>query len=133
VASHVYPECGASLAVVDVDPGQSQDDVRDVLRRKLEWLGSGEVLIATDVFGATPCNAARDIAREFGDRVRVVAGANVPMLWRTLCYREATLADVLERSLVGASQGVMHVAASSAQNQGPVIPRHDPQRRHDQQ
>ncbi len=41
-----------------------------------------ELLIFTDVFGATPCNIAQRLAD--GVRVKVVTGVNVPMLWRTL-------------------------------------------------
>ena len=43
-----------------------------------------EALILTDVFGATPCNVAQRLAD--GVQVKVVAGVNVPMLWRSLCY-----------------------------------------------
>lgn len=136
VARHVYPECAGSLATFDVPSGCTLAQAQSELRQRVQAT-PGEVLIAADVFGATPCNAARDVARELGERVRVVAGANVPMLWRTLCYREQALADVTDRALAGATQGVMHVSASSAPSQGSRIgndpQRDDPKRRHDQQ
>lgn len=135
VAAHTYPECAPQLHTLDVPPGLDADEVRRRLGDAVAAL-PGEVLILSDVFGATPCNAAREVAREHGDRVRVAAGVNVPMLWRTLCYRDLGLNELLARSLAGATQGVMHVAASSAPSQGPLLretERDDPKRRHDQQ
>ena len=43
-------------------------------------------------------------------RVRVVAGANVPMLWRTLCYgTNESLDTLVTRAVAGAKQGVLAV------------------------
>lgn len=135
VAAHAFPECATELRGIDVDPGASGEEA---LRRVHEAVAAlpGEILILTDVFGATPCNAAREVARQAGERVRVAAGVNVPMLWRTLCYRGLGLNELLARAIAGATQGVMHVAASSAPTQGPQLreaDRDDPKRRHDQQ
>ena len=74
-----------------------------------------EALILTDVFGATPCNIAQRLAD--GVQVKVVAGVNVPMLWRSLCYGDESLDAVVARAIAGATQGVMQVATSRPQNQ----------------
>ena len=60
-------------------------------------------LILTDVFGATPCNVAQRLAD--GVQVKVVAGVNVPMLWRTLCYADEPLDALVARALAGAHAG----------------------------
>ena len=62
-----------------------------------------------DVFGATPCNAALRLADPA--TVRVVAGVNVPMMWRALCYADEPLDALVARAVTGASQGVMPLAA----------------------
>jgi mannose PTS system EIIA component len=72
-------------------------------------------LILTDVFGATPCNAAQRLAD--GVHVRVVAGVNVPMLWRTLCYADEPLDALVARAMAGATQGVIQASASRPQQQ----------------
>ena len=54
VAQHVYPDCRARVAAVDVPPGVSLDEAREEIRAALVALGSGEVLLLADVFGATP-------------------------------------------------------------------------------
>ena len=84
-------------------------------RQLLDGIGHPEALILTDVFGATPCNIALKLAD--GAAIRVVAGVNVPMLWRTLCYAHESLDAVAARAVAGAKQGVMQVVASPPQNQ----------------
>jgi PTS system ascorbate-specific IIA component len=90
-----------------------------------------EVLILADVFGATPCNAALNVAD--GVRSRVVAGLNVPMLWRALCYADLPLADLVGRAVDGGRQGVMQVAAPRRQNQPNRSAADDPNPNSDQQ
>ena len=123
VAQHVYPDCGGRLAAIDVPPGASADEVTEQVRQVLAGAEGGEVLILADVFGATPCNAA--LAAADGVRSRVVAGVNVPMLWRTLCYAEQPLDDLVNRAVAGAAQGVMHVAVPRRQNQAAPAIHHD--------
>ncbi len=115
VAEHAYPDCAAQLAVLDVQPETPIEEVEAHARRLLETVRRPEVLILTDVFGATPCNIAQRLAD--GVQVKVVAGVNVPMLWRTLCYVDESLDAVLARAVAGATQGVMQVATSRPQNQ----------------
>jgi mannose PTS system EIIA component len=122
VAQHVYPDCGGQLAAIDVLPAQSPDDVVAHIKA-LVTESSSDVLILVDVFGATPCNAA--LAAADGVKQRVVAGVNVPMLWRTLCYAGQPLDDLVNRAVAGASQGVMHVAVPRRQNQATSTLNHD--------
>ena len=124
VARHVYPDCGAQVAAVDVAPGASTDEIVTQLRAVLAAAAGQEMLILADVFGATPCNAA--LAAADGVRSRVVAGVNVPMLWRTLCYAELPLDELVNRAVAGAAQGVMHVAVPRRQNQPAPNASHDP-------
>jgi len=100
---------------IDVEPTMSADTVESLARAALERLGSREVLVLTDVFGATPCNVAQRLSD--GVNVRVVAGVNVPMLWRSLCYLGEPLDALVARAVSGASQGVMQVAQTRPQNQ----------------
>jgi PTS system ascorbate-specific IIA component len=126
VATHVFPEClgAGDLTVLDVDPGLSGDDVVKMIDAAIRSLGEREVLVLTDVQGATPCNAARQAVD--GVRSRVLAGVNVPMLWRALCYRGRPLAELEPLAMEGGTRGVMHVPREQApQNQSSSIARHD--------
>ena len=115
VAEHAYPDCAARLAVLDVHPDTPIEEVEAQARRLLDSVRQPDALVLTDVFGATPCNIAQRLAD--GVQVKVVAGVNVPMLWRTLCYADESLDAVLARAVTGATQGVMQVATSRPQNQ----------------
>lgn len=131
VARHVYPECSRTAVAVDVAAGAEPEAVQAQIRQALAQLGTGEVLVLVDVFGATPCNAALAVAD--GQRIRVVAGVNVPMLWRTLCYSELPIEDLVNRAISGATQGVMHVAVTRRQNQPSPPAHHDQVQHHHQQ
>ena len=129
VAAHAYPEAAARVRCVDVAP---QEDVEAVVGRLRKALPDGDVLILADVFGATPCNAALRVAD--GVHVRVVAGLNVPMLWRSLCYAHEPLDRLVARAVDGGAQCVMQVSSPRPQNQAPQGPSsHDPRDHRHQQ
>ena len=115
VAAHTFPDCAASLLALDVTPEMAPEDVTTRAQQLLPQIQAQETLILTDVFGATPCNAAQRLAD--GVHSRVVTGVNVPMLWRTLCYMQEPLDTLVARALAGATQGVMQAGASRPQQQ----------------
>ena len=131
VAMHAYPECARLLQALDVAPAAASEAVEAEARELLKALESPSTLILTDVFGATPCNVAQRLAD--GVHVKVVAGVNVPMLWRTLCYRDESLDAMVARAVAGAAQGVMQVGSLRPQNQGSKTVGNDQTQRHDQQ
>jgi len=115
VAGHCYEEKGHLFEAIDVEPTMSAETVEVLARQALARLNAPEVLVLTDVFGATPCNVAQRLSD--GVNVRVVAGVNVPMLWRSLCYLGEPLDALVARAVSGASQGVMQVGQTRPQNQ----------------
>jgi PTS system ascorbate-specific IIA component len=123
VAEHAFPDCAAQLAALDVLPTMPVEEVEALARTMLEQLAAPDVLIFTDVLGATPCNIAQRLAD--GVHVKVVAGVNVPMLWRTLCYPQESLDSLVARALAGATQGVMQVATARPQLQTSRARGHD--------
>jgi PTS system mannose-specific IIA component len=115
VAEHVYPECAASLAVLDVPADAPIDQIEAQAAALLARIGTREALILTDVFGATPCNVAQRLAD--GVHIKVVTGVSVPMLWRSLCYAGESLDSLVGRALAGATQGAMQVSPQRPQEQ----------------
>lgn len=132
VAGHVYPDGGHAVVALDVLPDATPDQVRDAARALMHGGSEADWLVLTDVFGATPSNAALLLADP--QHVRVVTGVNVPMLWRTLCYADEPLDALVTRAIGGATQGVMHLAPARPQNQSQSHPSaRDPVHRHHQQ
>ena len=114
VAMHAYPDCARALLALDVTPAMSPDVAEAQARRLLARADAPQALILTDVFGATPCNVAQRLADD--SHVKVVAGVNVPMLWRTLCYADKSLDAMVARALEGATQGVRQVTSAQPQD-----------------
>ena len=135
VASHVFAERAQMLVPVDVMPDWPAERTEQALREAVQLAatraGSDEVLILADVFGATPCNAAQRVAE--GSRLRLIAGVNVPMLWRALAYADQPLDALAERALAGGSQGVMPALAQKPQDQPLHSQPNDSTHRHHQQ
>jgi len=131
VAQHTFPDCSGVLEALDILPDMSLEVAEALAREMLARLRSPEALIFTDVFGATPCN----IAQRLGDgvQVRVIAGVNVPMIWRALSYANEPLEAVVMRAMAGATQGVMQVATSKPQNQTIKPGGNDQDKHHHQQ
>jgi mannose PTS system EIIA component len=130
VAQHAFPDCAATLQALDVSAADSPDEIESRLRGMLAAAADSQTLILADVFGATPCNVALRVADS--QNARVVAGVNVPMLWRVLCYAAEPLDVLVMRAVSGATQGVMQVAVSRPQNQS-VHPGKDDQDPHQHQ
>ena len=119
VAEHAFPDCARVLEAFDVPADMPIEEIEVRARELLTRVRNPEALIFTDVFGATPCNVAQRLAGslDVAQQVKVIAGVNVPMLWRCLCYANDPLDALVARAMAGATQGVMQVAVSKPQNQ----------------
>jgi PTS system mannose-specific IIA component len=118
-ALHVFPDCEATVAAIDVQPNLSPDETLATARIALEQLGRlpqvNGVLVLTDIFGATPSNVAQKLVD--GVRSRLITGVNLPMLLRSVSYRHEALEALVSRAVIGGTQGVMQVAVTAPQNQ----------------
>ena len=114
-ALHVFPDCVEGVRALDVLPDDAPEDSLNLAREAMTALGTEDVLLLSDVFGATPCNVAQKLVD--GVHSKLITGVNVPMLLRTLSYRNESLDALVARALMGATQGVMQVAITAPQNQ----------------
>ncbi|MEJ8845732.1 PTS fructose transporter subunit IIA [Variovorax rhizosphaerae] len=117
-ALHVFPDCEQVIVALDVLPNVSPDESLAAARIMLEQqyhAPRSQVLVLTDVFGATPCNVAQKLID--GTRSRLVAGVNLPMLLRAVTYRHEPLDALVQRAIAGGNAGVMQVAVAAPQNQ----------------
>ena len=112
---HVFPDNSAGLAALDVQPNTPPEETLAQARIMLGQLGTANVLVLVDVFGATPCNVAQKLID--GVHSKLITGINLPMLLRSVTYRHEPLDALVARALAGATQGVMQVAVTAPQNQ----------------
>lgn len=131
VALHAFPERANVLEALDVTREMTPEDIEAQARDLLRKIRTPQAVVFTDVFGATPCNVAQRLAD--GAFVKVIAGVNVPMIWRSLCYADESLDAVVARAMSGATQGVMQVASSRPQNQAQKPGGNDQAHHHHQQ
>ena len=106
-ASHVMGSVPPRLSYLAVD---KQDDPAILIgkaQQLIDELNDGDgVLILSDMYGATPCNVVTKLIT--ADMVEGVAGVNLPMLVRTLTYRDVPLKTLVEKALSGGREGVVH-------------------------
>jgi PTS system ascorbate-specific IIA component len=112
---HVYPEAATGVLALDVLAADSTETTQQAAIALLAQLGSSNTLVLTDVFGATPCNVAQKVVD--GVHSKLVAGVNLPMLLRTVNYRQEPLDVLVARALSGGTQCIMQVAVTAPQNQ----------------
>ncbi len=74
----------------------------------VRFLDQGQgVLVMSDIFGATPSNIACRLLKP--GHVEGISGVNLPMLIKALSYRESAMDVLIEKSLFGATEGVIRM------------------------
>lgn len=108
-ACHVLNKRPLQLAQLGVTPADDPLDLLPTARKWVDLVNDGEgVLIMTDIYGATPSNLAMKLI-EHG-RIELVAGVNLPMLVRSLTYRDKeNLPGLITKALAGGRDGVMSI------------------------
>ena len=114
-ALHVFPECASGVQALDIAPNTSPEESLVLAKAAMAQLNTKEVLLLSDVFGATPSNVAQKL--NDGVATRMLAGGNLPMLLRSVCYRHETLDALAARAQAGGAQGIMPVGCTAPQNQ----------------
>ena len=114
-ALHVFPECAAGVQALDIAPNASPEESLVLAKAAMAQLNTPEVLLLSDVFGATPSNVAQKL--NDGIDTRLLTGVNLPMLLRSVCYRHETLDALAARAQAGGAQGIMPVGFTAPQNQ----------------
>jgi PTS system ascorbate-specific IIA component len=103
--AHIYGGIPARIGVIDVSPDCDPVQVSAFAQSEVERLREDNgVLVLTDMYGATPANIASRLT-SLAD-VRVLAGVNLPMLVRAVCYRTTPLDTLVDKALTGAAKGV---------------------------
>ncbi|MCE1162714.1 MAG: PTS fructose transporter subunit IIA [Thiomonas sp.] len=125
-ASHVYAGCPQRLMAFDVAPDAVVEaTAQEALVALRQVASDGSALLLVDVFGATPSNIAQRLTELASDlKLKIVAGVNLPMLLRSVCYQDESLDGLAARAAAGAIQGVIQVSASAPQQQPLRSPSH---------
>ena len=73
-ALHVFPECASGVQALDIAPHASPEESLSLAKLAMAKLNTPQVLLLSDVFGATPSNVAQKLNN--GIDTRLLAGVN---------------------------------------------------------
>jgi PTS system mannose-specific IIA component len=111
--AHVFPDRMQGVRALDVQADTSAERSLDLAREAVACFDGAGLLLLSDVLGATPCNVAtqllRDRRAQGAGQARLLAGVNLPMLWRAVNYQQEPLDVLVNRVLQGGREGVREV------------------------
>ena len=113
LAGHFFPEIPAHIRLLGVEPDEDHEDVIARLQRELADTDAPHgTLVLADIFGATPCNAARRLV--VPHKVAILTGLNAPMLVKAVQYSAAAedLAAFTEAVREAAVGGIIALTAA---------------------
>ncbi len=85
LAQHFFPELPPGIRLLGVQRTENHDDIIAKALSMITETDSGHgVLVLTDIFGATPCNAARKLLAP--GKVAMLTGLNAPMMIKAVQY-----------------------------------------------
>ncbi len=110
VACHGFGQKLSDVLVLDVLSSQSPQQVADGLNQLWEENGRPqEVLVITDLLGATPANGAQLWLKQMRGQAGInglgLAGVSLPGLLRALTYREQPARALVDKLLQHPGQG----------------------------
>jgi len=109
---HIYGQVPENIVGVNVPPHEDAKVTFNKLQQIVDNMpGVEEVLVITDIMGATPSNVASRLRGRSDNTkdIQVLTGVNLPMLLRAVSHRHEPIAEIVEKSLQGGQQGVMRI------------------------
>jgi PTS system ascorbate-specific IIA component len=114
-AEHVYGSIPEHIQAVDIP---AHEDAKISFERVLAAAKAvetrGELLVLTDVMGATPANVASRLTTQQSSagmnlKVHILAGLNLPMLMRAVSYKDDALDMLTQKTLQGGQNGILRL------------------------
>jgi mannose PTS system EIIA component len=112
----VGPQAGVES--ICIGPEDDMELRRNDIAAAADRVNKGQgVILLTDMFGGTPSNLAISLMGQPGrNDTEVIAGVNLPMLIRTLTYREHPLATLVTKAVSGGCEGVIRIPPLALHN-----------------
>jgi PTS system mannose-specific IIA component len=116
-AEHVYGSIPEHIQAVDIP---AHEDAKISFERVLAAAKAvethGELLVLTDVMGATPANVASRLVTQQSStgiklKVQILAGLNLPMLMRAVSYKDDALDVLTQKTLQGGQNGILRLGS----------------------
>jgi len=103
---HTFGTRPPGLVAAGVNYDDTPEQIAEFIRQQLARADQGDgVLILADVYGTTHTNVACRLLKP--GRIELISGVSLPMVLRTLTYRQLSMPDLIDRALAGGTQGVL--------------------------
>ena len=103
---HTFGSRPPALEAAGIDYSHPPEEIAAFIRKRLEHVDQGDgVLILADVYGTTHTNVARHLLKP--GHIELISGASLPMVLRTLTYRQLKMSDLIDRALTGGFNGII--------------------------
>lgn len=105
---HILAKRITNLHILPVKKSEDVDSTVDLAQQFIAKIGANqEILILTDIYGATPNNIAYRLLKP--GMVELITGLNLPMLIRAISYAKHGLSICIDKAIDGAVSGIVHV------------------------
>ena len=96
------------VAALGLLESEAPEDLVERVRESIDSMDDGDgVLIAVDLFGATPFHASSRLFLESDKQIEVITGVNLPMLAEIIVNREdASLEDLVKQAYQAGLSGI---------------------------
>lgn len=112
LAKHFFPDMPDNIRLLGVKNTEDHDDVLQQTNRLMAEINADQgILVLTDIFGATPCNAACKLV--VPGQIAMLTGLNVPMMIKAIQYSTSgiTLSDFTAKVKQAAINGIIDITA----------------------
>lgn len=114
---HTLGKRPPAMEAAGIDYNETPEQINELVKRQVERVDQGDgVLILADIFGTTHTNVARHLLKR--GRVELISGASLPMVLRTLTYRNLEIDELIDRALTGGFNGIICATNPKAQEGG---------------
>lgn len=112
---HIYGSIPDKIQALDIPAHEDTKISSQKLKTAVDLVSDNkEILILTDILGATPANVAAKVAlNDTENQIKVITGLNLSMLLRAVSHRHEPLEQIVEKSLQGGTQGVVKIRTNS--------------------
>lgn len=107
-AEHILATRVANLHIIPVKKTENIEHILDRVHEFIARFGDErQLLLLTDLFGATPSNIATKLIKP--DKIEMITGLNMPMLLRAITYAEYDLRTCVDKSIEGGKNGIVYL------------------------
>jgi PTS system ascorbate-specific IIA component len=112
---HIYGSIPDKIQAIDIPAHEDTKISAQRLKAAVDLVSDNQqILILTDILGATPANVAGKFAlNNTENQIMVITGLNLSMLLRAVSHRHEPLEQIVEKSLQGGTQGVVKIRTSA--------------------